>query len=687
MFIRIPNKSVQGIERDHTQGHAAIHPSIFSTESFHYAANLAGFHVVWQEHMRGSGQSSFVLRKGPPTVSLFMIVKNEEKNILKCLQTVKPFVDEMIVLDTGSSDHTIREAKKAGAIVKRSKQFTVKTETKDFSFAAARNEAMSYATGDWLFWMDADDRFHASGFKLSEDLDAYNVRIQYGNSTFNHARIFRNHWGVRFDGAVHEFPIIDGCRTGFFSDGWVEHSTNHRPERIGRNMAILEGEHQRDPDNKRTMFYLGNAYREQGLHDKAIKVYQRYIRLGGNFSDELYLARYYLAKCFYNKKEFRMAIRECFEAIKLDDRWAEAYHQLGEAYFYLSEFKKAICYFGVAMSLPFPETGMFVAKELYDSSPKLWLSYCYEYLGMIDEAKKWATEHPDRLKKLKDRKFTIELQRPGALGDVLCTTAAVAELRKKYPNAHIRYVTHQSAFPILEGNPDINEVTDESKQADKIIQFNYPMREGYPDKPMRRHLGVYFAEDAEVSLSRGWKPVLHLLADSQVALEHKKPIITFAVRTGWSRYKEWPLERWSELIKAFPDYQFLQLGAAGEPKIEEAQYMCGKLTLRESFSVLKQSALFVGLDSVFNHVAAALEVPAVILFGSTSPIGSGYPSALNVWGNLECSPCYREDNAIAVHKKPPCPYEHECMASFMTVDRVIAAVKLRLQPQLAASHK
>ncbi len=683
MFLRIPNKSIKGIERDHTEGHTLVHPNIFSTESFNLAITSAGFHILWQEHMHGAGQSSFVLIKRPPTVSLFMIVKNEEKYLLKCLQSVKSHVDEIIVLDTGSTDRTIEIAEEAGAIVKRSKRFTAETKSKDFNFAIARNEAMSYATGDWLFWMDTDDTFHAPTLKLSPELDAYNVQIKYGNTRLNHARFFRSGWGVKFEGAVHEFPIIDACRVGKFQHGYVKHSTDHKESRIGRNTSILEVEYKMRPDNKRTLFYLANAYREQGDYDKAINIYEKYIESGGNFSDELYLARYYYAQCFYHKKDYKASVRACLDAIKHDDRWAEAHHLLGQSYFYLTEFKKAVCYFGVAMGMPIPDTGMFVSKELYDSSPRLWLSHCYEHLGMIAEAKKWAEGHTDRLKQLKDRKHTIEVQRPGALGDVLISTAAVAELRKKFPDSHIRYVCHPSAFPILEGNPDINEVTSENKQADKIIAFQYPMKLGYPDIPMNRHLGTYFADDADVTLPSDWKPVLHLLADNQVKLEHKKPIVTFAVKTGWSKYKDWPFERWSELIKLFPGFQFIQLGAVGEPKIEGAQYMCGKLTIRESFSVLKQSNLFIGLDSVFNHAAAALEVPAIILFGSTSPIGSGYPNAMNLWANLECGPCYREDNTKAVHKKPPCPFSHECMVDFMTVDKVAQAVRQSFKLQLA----
>jgi len=229
-------------------------------------------------------------------------------------------------------------------------------------------------------------------------------------------------------------------------------------------------------------------------------------------------------------------------------------------------------------------------------------------------------------------------------------------------------------------NPDIDEVVEDSsgKYADKVIEFAYPMNEGYPYTPMNRHLTEYFAENAQVKLS-SIRPVLNLLPEDVVKLEHKRPVITFAVKTGWSEYKEWPMERWEELIKLFPEYQFIQLGAPGEPLIDGAQHMCGKLTLRESFSALQQSDLFIGLDSVFNHAANALDVPTVAMFGSTSPIGSGYESHTNLWSEYECSPCYRENNAISVHPMPPCPHEHKCMADYMTVERVAEAVKQKLK--------
>ena len=83
-----------------------------------------------------------------PTVSLCMIVKDEEKNLETCLHAVKPFTDEIIIVDTGSTDGTIEIAKRNGAKVYN---FAWKE-----NFSAARNFAIQQAAGDWILNLDAD---------------------------------------------------------------------------------------------------------------------------------------------------------------------------------------------------------------------------------------------------------------------------------------------------------------------------------------------------------------------------------------------------------------------------------------------------------------------------------------------------------------------------------------------------
>ena len=87
------------------------------------------------------------------TVSLCMIVKNEEKNLKACLNGYSALADEIVIVDTGSTDHTVEIAKAAGAIVIES--------TWESDFSKARNISIENATSDWILWTDADDRISA----------------------------------------------------------------------------------------------------------------------------------------------------------------------------------------------------------------------------------------------------------------------------------------------------------------------------------------------------------------------------------------------------------------------------------------------------------------------------------------------------------------------------------------------
>src|SRR5581483_8644381 len=85
-------------------------------------------------------------RTGRPRVSLTMIVKDEEANLPACLQSVADLVDEVIVVDTGSTDATVAVAQRLGARVHHFPWVD--------SFAAARNESLQHATGEWVLWLD-----------------------------------------------------------------------------------------------------------------------------------------------------------------------------------------------------------------------------------------------------------------------------------------------------------------------------------------------------------------------------------------------------------------------------------------------------------------------------------------------------------------------------------------------------
>ncbi len=142
-------------------------------------------------------------------VSAALIVRDEEKFIEGCLASVAGHVDEIVVVDTGSQDATIQIVERFGALLLHRKW-------RD-DFAWARNEALAAATGDWILYIDADERLSLPpGTRLSDGLDIADViaaRVQFRprpNATpYREYRLFRNTPDIRFRGTMHETIVPD----------------------------------------------------------------------------------------------------------------------------------------------------------------------------------------------------------------------------------------------------------------------------------------------------------------------------------------------------------------------------------------------------------------------------------------------------------------------------------------------
>jgi Glycosyltransferases involved in cell wall biogenesis len=136
-----------------------------------------------------------------------MIVKNEERFLPLCLDSVKDYVDEMIIVDTGSSDGTVEIAKSYNAKVYH--------HPWENSFSKARNYSLKYATSEWILILDADeeiDKIDAPRLKEVLKDDRTNVILlpvfskSYKGKNLgvgNSERIFRNHLDFRYEGIVH----------------------------------------------------------------------------------------------------------------------------------------------------------------------------------------------------------------------------------------------------------------------------------------------------------------------------------------------------------------------------------------------------------------------------------------------------------------------------------------------------
>lgn len=142
------------------------------------------------------------------TISLSMIVKNEEKYLRECLESVKDLVDEIVIVDTGSTDKTLEIANQYG-----SKIFHFHWVN---DFSEARNYALSKSTGDWILYLDADERLsNDSKIKLKEKiLSNENLGVKCSvislddkkgiSQSMKYTRLFRNNNSLKFSGKVHE---------------------------------------------------------------------------------------------------------------------------------------------------------------------------------------------------------------------------------------------------------------------------------------------------------------------------------------------------------------------------------------------------------------------------------------------------------------------------------------------------
>jgi glycosyltransferase involved in cell wall biosynthesis len=224
-------------------------------------------------------------------VSLCMIVKDEERKITRCLSSVADLVDEIIVVDTGSTDQT---KNLAAAIASRVYDFPWKDD-----FSEARNETLRHARGDWVFSLDADEYFDRDNheslrgllLEINEDNSAYMMRIRSPWSSLagsalmvNHVRLFRNDPRIHWEGRVHEqvLPSIDRLGSHVrLTKIHIEHDgyqNNYIIEQKRlRNLRLLQLEDGENPNNPRTQFYLAWSCYELGWFVRALGLLRKAI--------------------------------------------------------------------------------------------------------------------------------------------------------------------------------------------------------------------------------------------------------------------------------------------------------------------------------------------------------------------------------------------------------------------------
>ena len=218
-------------------------------------------------------------------ITLSMIVKNEEKYLRDCLESVRGVIDEIILVDTGSTDNTINIAKEFGAKIYDYKW-------KD-DFSAARNYALSKSTGDWILYLDADERLSSNSVNelknLIEKNDPAGCRCRVNNideinckpKFMRYTRLFRNNSNIKFAGKIHEqiddSLLVNGYKI-FDADIEIIHigyniSTEELKKKARRNLKILKDEYEKNKSSYNA-YQLANTYSILEEYERANQYYR-----------------------------------------------------------------------------------------------------------------------------------------------------------------------------------------------------------------------------------------------------------------------------------------------------------------------------------------------------------------------------------------------------------------------------
>ena len=285
---------------------------------------------------------------------------------------------------------------------------------------------------------------------------------------------------------------------------------------------------------------------------------------------------------------------------------------------------------------------------------KFWSKYRWlrnsrlpSILPSLNERKKWLTV-VDRL---------------GAPGDAIITANVIRCIKDEFSDLRINCITPHPDLILLDPSIDsINqpetfysfdstywELIVRKEKSQNIIEHNM-LRLGIKKYEYKAHF--YFTEE-----EKEWV--------KQEIIQFKKPILAICTKSK-EPVKNWSERSWMDLIqKLKTKFSIIQLGDDKEPTFEDTHRYAGSLSMRKSAAILSSASYLIGPDSLLMHIANALNVPSIIIFGGSRPVGCfGYSENVNLRSTPECSPCWIHEGYES------CVHDFMCMNS-ISVEAVL----------------
>lgn len=320
------------------------------------------------------------------TVSLCLIVKNEEQVLGRLLDSVARLVDEIIVVDTGSTDQTKAIAEKYNA------------QIYDFDwiddFSAARNYAFAKAIQDYIFWLDADDvlldedqhKFIDLKQTLDPAVDSVTMRYnlafdEYGNVTFSlrRNRLVKRSRNFQWRGVVHEYLEVYGKI--LHSDIAVTHLDKGGDS--DRNLKIYQRRLERGEEfSPRDFYYYNNELFNHGMYQDAIAVYERFLATGQGWVEDNIACCGKLADCYRMVGDKEKELTSVLRAFGYDSPRAEFCCRLGYHFMEKKDYLSAIFWYRLATQIKPRSDYLGFNNTAYSTwLPHLQLCVCYSQLG------------------------------------------------------------------------------------------------------------------------------------------------------------------------------------------------------------------------------------------------------------------------------------------------------------------
>jgi len=328
-----------------------------------------------------------------------MIVRDEEATLPNCLQSVRHLVEDCVIVDTGSTDNTIAVARRFNA--------RVFEHAWADNFAEARNAAFAQATGDYIFWLDADDillpidqeRFGTLRENLDASYDGYTMIYDYARDAlgvsilrFHLPRLIRRDAGYRWVGRVHEY--LDGPGRWLPSDVVVTH--NRTRSSGDRNLRIYERmKAEGEPFSSRDRLYYANELADHGRWTEALPLYEASAEDVSLWLEDRLWAVNKLAEGFELQGDRDSMRRALYRAFAWDAPRPEACCRLGHDALQQGQYRAAASWYDMAIRWAPPETGGFRIVACHTWLPHLQLAVCLSYLGQLERAC-WHNEQAAR---------------------------------------------------------------------------------------------------------------------------------------------------------------------------------------------------------------------------------------------------------------------------------------------------